>query len=113
MSNLRHRFKRGARIQVGPKGKRTRDGILFDSQLEAKRYDDLRLMRNAGEVVMFLRQPKFDLPGGTKYTADFLVFWANNSVTVEDVKGQRTEVYKKAKRQVEALYPITITEISA
>ncbi len=95
-----------------------RDGIKFDSKAEARRYDELVLARKNGTVVQFLvHAPRFLLPGGTSYTADFLVFWADTdgtggSVTVEDVKGMRTPAYKRSKKQVEALYaPITITEV--
>ena len=90
-----------------------RDGIKFDSKAEARRYDELVLARANGLVVQFLvHAPRFILPGGTSYTADFLVFWEDGSVTVEDVKGMRTAAYKRSKKQVEALYaPITITEI--
>lgn len=87
------------------------DDIKFPSKREAKRYWVLTRAQRAGEVVFFIRQPRFDLPGGTKYVADFLVFWADGTVTIEDVKGYKTTEYKTKKRQVEALYPIKITEI--
>lgn len=94
--------------------KKTRvDGITFDSQMEAKRYCNLKLLVERKEVLFFLRQPMFDLGGGTTYRADFLVFWMNGLVTVEDCKGYRTEAYIKAKKQTEALYPLTIIETRA
>ena len=101
---MRHKF-RAVRTE--------RDGIKFDSKAEARRYDELVLARKNGLVVQFLvHAPRFILPGGTSYTTDFLVFWEDGSVTVEDVKGMRTPAYKRSKKQVEALYaPITITEI--
>lgn len=90
------------------------DGITFDSIKEAKRYRDLKILREAGEVTMFIRQPLFDLPGGTKYKADFMIFWTSGLVEVEDVKGgKNTKAYRdfvRAKKQVEAIYPITIIE---
>ena len=84
------------------------DGLRFDSKAEAGRYADLRLLQKAGEVVFFLRQVPFDLPGGVKYRADFMIFWADGSVTVEDVKGYDTPQSRLKRRQVEALYPVTI-----
>ena len=88
------------------------DGIRFDSTKEAKRYETLKLLRAAGEVLAFLRQVPFHLPGGVRYVCDFAVFWADGSVTFEDVKGFKTESYKAKKRMVEDLYsPITITEV--
>jgi hypothetical protein len=89
------------------------DDITFDSQMEARRYIELKRLRELGEVLMWIRQPTFDLGGGTVYRADFLVFWANGLVTVEDVKGHRTDAFIKAKKQVETLYPITIIEKKA
>ena len=94
------------------RAKRTRvDEISFDSKKEANRYSELKLLRRAGDVSFFLRQPMFDLPGGVTYRADFLVVDRQGSVRIEDVKGFKTQVYKIKKKQVESLYPIKITEI--
>ncbi|MEQ5770026.1 DUF1064 domain-containing protein [Halomonas sp. H33-56] len=87
------------------------DGRTFDSKKEARYYGELKVRQQAGEVVMFLWQVPFHLPGGTKYIADFVVFLATGEVEVVDVKGVRTDVYRLKKRQVEALYPITIKEV--
>jgi len=88
----------------------TCDGIRFASKKEAAFYEQLKLRQKAGDVVMFLRQVPFDLPGGVKYRADFLVFYNDGSCAVIDVKGHRTSEYKAKKRMVEALYPVTIEE---
>ena len=87
------------------------DGIWFASKKEGKRYTELKLLKAAGVVASFTRQKAFDLPGGTKYRCDFEVHWKDGRVTVEDVKGMRTSMYKFKKKLVEALYPIKITEI--
>jgi len=84
------------------------DDITFDSKAEAKRYDELKLLKRCGEISYFIRQPKFDLPGGTSYRADFLVVWEDGHISIEDVKGFKTASFIKAKKQVEALYPIEI-----
>lgn len=86
------------------------DGIRFDSKAEARRFEELKRLRQAGEVLWFIRQPSFDLPGGVRYRADFLVVWPEG-VTVEDVKGVKTDAYKIKKRQVEALYGVQIEEV--
>ena len=89
------------------------DGIKFPSKAERRRYEELKLLRKNGDVVQFLRQVPFHLPGGVKYVADYLVFWADGTVTVEDVKGMKTPMYIAKKKLVESLYPpITITEIT-
>lgn len=87
------------------------DGIRFSSKKEAKRYNNLKTLQNIGEVIFFLRQVPFHLPGGVKYVCDFFIFWANGEVTIEDVKGFKTETYKAKKKMVEALYPIEISEV--
>ena len=87
------------------------DGIKFPSQKEAKRYHTLKHLRDQGDVLFFLRQIPFDLPGGVKYVLDFLIFWASGEVVFEDVKGFKTDIYKLKKKQVESLYNIEIQEI--
>lgn len=87
------------------------DDIKFASKKEAKRYLELQALKKLGEVVFFLRQTPFHLTGGVKYVCDYLVFWKDGKVTIEDVKGMKTAMYKLKRKQVETLYPITITEI--
>ena len=89
------------------------DGIRFDSKLEAKYYAILKILRdNTKEVLFFLRQVPLHLPGGTKLVIDFQVFWADGTVTFEDVKGMETDAFKIKKREVEAQYPIEIKIIT-
>lgn len=87
------------------------DGIKFDSKKESKRYQELLWLQKTGEVLFFLRQVPFHLPGNVKYLCDFVVFWKNGDITFEDVKGMKTPMYSLKKKQVEALYPIEIKEI--
>ena len=89
------------------------DDIVFDSEKEAKRYGELKLLLKAGEIGFLERQVPFELnPGGTyslKYIADFVYIDAKTGEKiVEDVKPMRvskktgklfrTQVYKKKKR---------------
>ena len=102
--------KRG-RIRVAPKPERTAaDGTVFASKRELVRYQDLKILQQAGHVRFFLRQVPFHLPGGVKYLLDFLIFWSDGRTTCEDVKGMKTEMYRLKKKQVEALYPVKIEE---
>jgi hypothetical protein len=87
------------------------DGIKFASKKETQRYIHLQNLQKSGEVLFFLRQVPFYLPGGVKYVLDFLVFWSDGSVTMEDVKGLKTPMYIAKKKMVESIYPIEITEI--
>lgn len=100
--NLRHKFN-ASRCEL--------DGIKFASKKERERYKQLKLLKESGQITFFLRQVPFHLSGGVKYISDFVVFWANGSVTIEDVKGMRTSMYKAKKKIVEATYPVEITEV--
>jgi hypothetical protein len=86
-----------------------RDGIKFASRKEARYYDQLLLAKQSGDLLFFLRQVPFHLPGNTKYVVDFVLFWADQNVEFVDVKGHQTEMFKLKKKQVEDLYPIEIT----
>lgn len=84
------------------------DGIRFQSTLEAKYYCELKLRQKAGEVLYFLRQIPFHLPGGVKYVADFAEFHKDGTVHYVDVKGYLTDTFKIKRKMVEALYPVEI-----
>lgn len=84
------------------------DGIKFDSKLEAKYYSHLKMLMAAGEIVFFLRQVPFHLPGGVTYRCDFQVFWSNGNVAFIDVKGMETKEFIMKKKLVESLYPVEI-----
>ena len=76
-----------------------RDGFRFKSKMQRQRYDDLKLAQTAGDVIMFLQEVPFRMPG-TVYWADFMVFWADGNVTVEDVKGVVTPTFKTKRRMM-------------
>ena len=98
---IRHKF--GA--------KRTkRDGQTFDSQKEGRYYDELKLRVLAGDVLFFLMQVPFHLPGGVKVVVDFVEFWKDGTVHIIDVKGHKTPQYIRNKKMVETIYPIEIEE---
>ena len=85
-------------------------GVRYASKKEAHYAMELDLRVKAGEVLFYLRQVPFDLPGNTKYRADFMEFLSSGEVKVIDVKGHITQEYKTKKRMVEALYPVKIIE---
>lgn len=86
----------------------TVDEIRYDSKKEARYGSQLKLLQKAGEILFFLRQVPFDLPGGIKYRVDFMEFWKDGNIKFIDVKGFMTQVSKNKIKQVEALYPINI-----
>lgn len=89
-----------------------REGIKFPSKLERRFYDKLQMLKEKGEVLFFLRQPAFDLPGGVRYFADFQVFWADGTVDFIDTKGRDTTISAAKRKMVEDLYPVEIKIVS-
>lgn len=87
------------------------DGCRFDSKKEALYYKDLKLRQQVGDIVFFLRQVPFHLPGNIVYRCDFQVFEKDGTVRFIDVKGMRTPQYIQKKKQVEAIYPVVIEEV--
>lgn len=84
------------------------DGIRFDSKKEAQYYAKLKMRVSVGQVLFFLRQTAFHLPGGVKYSVDFTEFHADGTVHFVDVKGMKTKEFILKKKMVEDLYPVEI-----
>lgn len=99
------------------------DGIEFDSKKEAKRYQELKILKSAGVIEclelqkVFELQPSFKKNGKTyrkiTYKADFSYFDnEKGKYIIEDVKGFKTEVYKLKKKMFEYKFKdIEIKEI--
>ncbi len=98
-------------------------GLKFKSKRELKRYNELMLLLNAGEITDLKLQPQYTLlesyykPDGTpvkrmRYTADFS-YIKNGQLIVEDVKSTatKTEAYQLRKNMMLDRYSIIITEI--
>jgi len=104
-----------AQLDAAPKPNKYRnqsvfvDGIRFDSKAEAARYQELKLLQEAGEIHHLTLQPKYELQAAFKdtdgkkyqaitYRADFQYMDHIGNTIVEDVKGYKTPDYKiKAK----------------
>lgn len=90
------------------------DNIKFDSNLEAIRYKELKLLLRAGEISNLELQPRFLLQDSFKkngrtfrkieYVADFK-YIENGKTIVEDVKGIQTDVFKLKYKIFEKVYP--------
>lgn len=107
------------------------DGIKFHSKLEARYYVELELRKKAKEVLFYLRQVPFPLPGGVVYRLDFMEVGYHTGFTgcaqvraegaldlrdaepmwirYVDTKGHETREGKNKIKMVEALYGIDIT----
>lgn len=84
------------------------DGEKFSSKKEARYYAELLIRQKVGEVVFFLRQVPFHLPGGVKYVVDFVEFLADGTCDFVEVKGFETPEWKIKKKMVEDIYPVKI-----
>lgn len=108
-----------------------RDGIKFDSEREAARFSELKVLRAMGKIRNLRLQANFTLVEGYTtiegerikpmvYCADFTyeratapdqngtVYWLRE---VEDVKGMRTKEYRLKKKLMQEKYNITIREV--
>lgn len=97
----------------------TVDGITFDSLKEASRWQELRLMERAGEIVGLNRQQRIELIPKTKlyracyYVCDFIYFDKRENKTIyEDVKGGsfRTKEYLLKRKLLYWRHGIEIRE---
>ena len=116
--------KSAAKTQQKYKNKKAERGVVrFDSQKEARRYDELKVMLRA-EIITDLRlQPQFTLQESyltedgqriraIRYTADFSYRFGGKLV-VEDVKSKptRTKEYLRNKKMMRSKYGIDIQEV--
>ena len=110
--------RRGKAPEATEKSKRAKynnkrvrvDGVLFDSQREAQRYSELKLMLQAGYILGFCRQPEFILMEGNEqeskitYSPDFIVFYPDR-VEIEDVKGFESQQWERTFKMFRLKYP--------
>lgn len=101
------------------------DGYHFDSQAEARRFQELALMQDAGEIWNLQVHPRYLLQEAFKhegkmeraiaYEADFAYFDKRDKcMVVEDVKGQRLPVYLIKRKLFLKHYPaLKFVEIAA
>ena len=87
-------------------------GIRYQSTLEANYAAHLDLLISSGEVLFYLRQPKFHMPSGNTYAADFLIFYSSGDAEFVDTKGKVTDLFLNKMRELEASYPVKIKVIS-
>lgn len=98
--------------------KTTIGNITFDSKIEATRYQQLRLLEQAGEITALRLQPEFQIFTGYRdaetgekersrfYVGDFqYIDNATNRIIVEDTKGMETPEFRLKWAMVKSLYP--------
>jgi len=95
----------------------TIDGLRFDSQAEARRWQQLKLLERAGVILELQRQVTFPIAwNGIKicsYRADFVYReTATGAQVIEDVKGLLTPEYR-IKAKLMAAQGLPVTEVRA
>lgn len=91
------------------------DGVMYDSMREAKHAKMLDLLKHATDrkerVLRVERQVSYPFViNGLKiatYRADFVVYYGDGRVQIEEVKGVETDVFKLKAKLMKALYPDT------
>ena len=84
-----------------------RDERKFASKRERAFYDQLKLRQKAGDILFFLMQVPFALPGGLTYRADFMIF-EKDHVRIVDIKGFETKEFVMKKKLLEETYPFEL-----
>lgn len=114
--------KRGRPRKYGNK-KTVVDGITFDSQHEANRYMELKLLERGKVIRDLRRQVKYQLVPAIRqngkviqrainYYADFVYTdFRTGKEIVEDAKGFKTQVYRMKKKMMLDKYGIEIKEV--
>lgn len=93
------------------------DEIKFSSKAERSYYHKLKFLQQTGEVIFFLMQVPFRLPGQIVYRLDFMEFWAPigdepGNIIFTEVKGYMNPLAKLKISQCEELYNIHINIVS-
>lgn len=81
------------------------DGKTFDSKAEARRYRELKLLQQSGEISGFGEQPSFIIAKDIRYRPDFIVCDKSEKIWVEDVKGKETAVFVMKAKLFRDKYP--------
>lgn len=99
------------KAQPTPKYRNTRvcvDGWLYPSKLQARCKQALDLRKAAGEILWYIEEVPFRLPGKTIHRVDFLAVLANGGVELIEAKGRDHPGGRLKRRQVEELYGVRI-----
>ena len=87
------------------------DGIWFDSKAEAARYEELKLLQLAGNIVIQKIHPQFPIVYNSTVICivelDFQ-YLENGKVVYQDVKGKDNDLSRLKRRLVEAFYSILV-----
>lgn len=83
----------------------TVDGIRFASVKESRYYCQLRLLKKAGRIKEIKCQPRFKMPCGVTFVADFDVLWDDGRREIFEVKGMPLPSWKNKAKMFKHHYP--------
>lgn len=97
------------------------NGVAFDSKKEAKRYQELLQLEEAGQITELKLQQKFELIPSQRiggkvaeractYKADF-VYMKDGEMVVEDTKGFKTKDYIIKRKLMLYMHGIKVVEL--
>jgi hypothetical protein len=112
-------LKGGYKVAKYKNEKITVDGYRFDSKVEAKFYDKLKMDKSMGLIINFELQPRFILQPkfikmGIRYRAielkaDFTIYHLNGDIEIIDIKGMATPESKLKRKIFNATYENVLT----
>jgi hypothetical protein len=98
------------------------DGHVFDSQVEARYYEQVKWLKNTGEILSFKLQPRYLLQDSFRkdgvlhrkieYVADFEITHIDKTIEVIDVKGQILPLFSMKMKMFHKLYPYKLSLIT-
>lgn len=110
-------FSKYRAIRVGEDGlpyDKSRHKEKFDSKKEYRRWCELKMLQDYGQISRLELQPCFELISGedvvAHYKADFMYHEKDGRLIVEDVKGMKTAMYRLKKKMMKACHGIEIRE---
>lgn len=92
------------------------DGFTFDSEMEARRYGQLKMLQ-LGNLISDLRiHPRYPLEINGEHVCTYIAdadYRENGELVVEDTKGKRTALYILKKKLMKAIHGIEVKEVRA
>jgi len=87
------------------------DGVYFPSKIEGEYYRRAKLRVRAGELLYFLMQVPFVLPGAVRVRVDFMEVFADGRLRFVDVKGRVTASFERNRKLVKAVFGVDIVPV--
>lgn len=98
------------------------DGHVFDSQIEARYYEQVKWLKANAEIQSFRLQPRYILQDAfskhgkshrkIEYIADFEIVHIDKEIEVVDVKGMITPDFAIKRKLFEKKYPFKLSLIT-